>query len=182
MKLQKFTTRDIVFTAIIAAAFLLSGFISIPLVMSMHIYGLTFLISSVFYAFFIVILLLKVKKPGCVFLAGLLNGLALCMMSSVMLFMQATAALLCEVLALVLFRSYDNKKAIMTAAISYMPIMFPVGIVGNILIKGGTIADAVYGDMVINIVSAVGVVVFSVLSALLGWKIGSELKRAGKLK
>lgn len=182
MKFQKFTVRDVVFTAIIAAAFILSGMISIPFVLSSDLYGLTYLVTAPFYAFFIVILLLKVKKPGCVFLAGLINGLVLCMMSTVMLFMQVTGALLCEVVTLLIFRSYEKKSAVMTAAILYMPLVFPMGILGNVVIKGGNLVSILRGGMIANIACYVGTVILAAIGALIGWKLGSELKRAGKLK
>lgn len=182
MKLQKFTVRDIVFTAIIAAAFILSGMITIPFVLSADLYGLTYLITSPLYAFFIVILLLKVKKPGCIFLAGFINGLVLCMMSTVMFFMQATGALLCEVITLLIFRSYEKKASVITAAVIYMPLVFPMGIVGNMLIKGGNPAELLRGGIGLNLVCYLGIILLGMLGAWIGWKLGSELKRAGKLK
>lgn len=182
MKFQKFAVRDIVFTAIIAAAFVLSGAISIPFVLSVDLYGLTYLVTALFFSFFIVILLLKVRKPGCVFLAGLINGLVLCMMSTVMLFMQVTGALLCEVITLLIFRSYEKKASVLTAAIIYMPLVFPMGVIGNMLIKGGSLATIFKGGMGPNLACYAGTVVLSVVGALIGWKLGSELKRAGKLK
>lgn len=182
MKLSKFTVRDIVFIAIIAAAFVLSGMISIPFVLSADLYGLTYLVTALFYAFFIVILLLKVKKPGCVFLAGLINGLVLCMMSTVMLFMQVTGALLCEVVTLLIFRSYEKKASVITAAVIYMPLVFPMGIIGNMVIKGGDLTSILRGGMGLNIACYAGTILLSAVGAWIGWKLGSELKHAGKLK
>lgn len=178
-KLSRFTVKDIIFIAIIGAAFTLGGCLAIPFVIHIKIYGITFLASAIFYSFFTVILVMKVKKPGCVFLAGLINGLVLAMMSTTMLFMQVTGSLLAEIITLLIFRSYEKKAAVLCVGFLYMPLVYPMGILGNMLISAKAMT---WSTMGIEAACFAGVLVLSAVGAALGWKIGSELKKAGKLK
>lgn len=179
-KLEKFKVKDIIFIAIIGAAFTVCGAISIPFVIHVKIYGITFLVSSIFYSFFTVILAMKVKKPGCVFLAGVINGLVLAMMSLVMLFMQVLGSLIAELITLLIFKTYEKKWAVLCVGFLYMPIVYPFGILGTVLINyQGVIWK---GTPVAEILCLAGVLILSAAGAAIGWKIGSELKKAGKLK
>ena len=184
MHLEKFTIKDIIFIAIIAAGYTISGFVAVPLIIGSGIYGSPFVVMAIFYAFFTVILLLKVRKPGCVILAALLNGLVLAMMSVVMLFMIVGGALLAELITLLIFRSYEKKAALITAGSLLMPLAFPVGVTTNMLILGGSFDDIIGGGggTWINLLCFLGTIVMAVVGSFIGWKVGSELKKAGKLK
>lgn len=52
MHLEKYTVKDIIFIAIIAAGYLISGFVTIPLIIGTGIYGSPYVIMAIFYAFF----------------------------------------------------------------------------------------------------------------------------------
>lgn len=181
-KLQKFTVKDIVFLAIMAGALVLSGMLTIPLILSLDVYGLPHLVTAPFYAFFCAIALMKVRKPGSMAIMGTLNGLVLLMMSPLMLLMQAFGSVLAELIALSIYKGYDDKRCILLAASLYIPLVLPLGIVFHLLIKGGTIAELLaMPGWAFALVSA-GSVALSVAGALIGRKAGEELQRAGKLK
>ena len=184
MHMEKYTIKDIIFIAIIAAGYLISGFVAIPLIIGTGIYGSPYVIMAIFYAFFTVILLLKVHKPGCILLAAVINGLVLAMMSVVMLFMIVGGALLTELITLLVFRSYEKKAAVITAGSLLMPLAFPVGVLTNMLLLGGSLDEIIGGGggAVVNLLCWLGTIVLAVLGSFIGWKVGSELKKAGKLK
>ena len=184
MHLEKYTVKDIIFIAIIAAGYLISGFVAIPLIIGTGIYGSPYVIMAIFYAFFTVILLLKVHKPGCILLAAIINGLVLAMMSVVMLFMIVGGAIFTELITLLIFRAYEKKGAVITAGSLLMPLAFPVGLFTNTVIFGGSLEEIIGGGggTAVNILCYLGTIVLAVVGSFIGWKVGSELKKAGKLK
>ncbi len=178
---RSFTVKDLVFLAIMAGALVLSGMLTIPLILSLDVYGLPHLVTAPFYAFFCVIALMKVKKPGAMTIMGTLNGLVLLMMSPLMLLMQASGAALAELIALAVYKGYDNKKCVLLAAGLYIPLVLPLGIVFHLLIRGGTAAELLAMPGWAFALVAAGSVGLSAAGALLGRKAGRELQRAGKL-
>jgi energy-coupling factor transport system substrate-specific component len=182
IEFQKFTVKDIIFLAITGAAFVVGGMLTIPFVMSLGLYGLPHMVTAPVFAFIAVIALLKVRKPGTLFIAATFNGLVLFMMSPMMLWMQMGASLAAELIALLLFRTYACERGVLTAAILFIPLAMPLGVVFNMLIRGGTLETILTGEWwAIGVVYAV-TIVLSILGGLLGRKIGRELQKAGKLK
>ncbi|HBT95739.1 MAG TPA: hypothetical protein DEB24_06515 [Coriobacteriia bacterium] len=180
--LQKFTVKNFIFLALIAAAFTVSGMLTIPFIMSLGLYGLPHMVTAPFYAFFSTIALMKVRKPGSLFIAGTLNGLVLFMMSPMMLLMQMSGSLLSELIALLLFKGYEDKRAVFLASSLYIPLVLPLGVIFNMLIKGGTPAAILTGEWWAIALVYVVAITLSILGALLGKKIGTELQKAGKLQ
>lgn len=182
IELKKFTVRDIIFLAIIAAAFTVSGMLTIPFIISIGLYGLPHMVTAPFYAFFSTICLMKIKKPGSLFIAGTLNGLVLFMMSPMMLLMQMTGSFLSELIALLVFKTYEDKRCVFLASALYIPLVLPLGVLFNMLIRGGTLQSILMGEGWAIVVVYGAAMVLSSLGAALGRKIGSELQKAGKLK
>ncbi len=180
--LQKFTVRDIIFLAVVAAAFIVSGMLTIPFVITIGLYGLPHLVTAPVFAFVATIALLKVRKPGSLTIAATLNGLVLFMMSPVMLAMQMSASLAAELIALGLFKTYQDERAVWTAASLFIPLAMPAGVVFNMVIRGGTLATILTGEWWAIAVVFAATIALSVAGALVGRAIGHELQKAGKLK
>lgn len=179
IKFEKFTVKNIVFLAVMAALLFLCGAVAMPF-MSITTFGLRNLITSIFYALFSTITLMKVRKPGALSLLGIFNGAILFMMAPVMFVTTSVSAILAECIALLIFKSYENPKAILTATILWMPLTLPFTAIFSVLMNGTTFSAVINFSPVV-ILTCLGTVVLSVVGALLGQKIGNELKKAGKL-
>lgn len=81
--LQRYAVKDVIFLAVTAAALTVAGMITMPLVMTVTLFGVRNMAASIFYGAFIAIGLMKVSKPGALFLIAFFNGAVLLMMSPV---------------------------------------------------------------------------------------------------
>jgi len=178
---KKFTIKDFVFLAILSAAMTLAGGITMPLVMHTTLFGLRNMAAAPLYALFCAIGLMKVRKPGALTVIGLFSGAPLVMMSTVMFFNNLVAAVVAELLMLLIFRGYAKKSAVLFTAGIYMPLSLPVTLLFSIWLNGSS-----YNDLIARpipaIFTSIGTIVLGFLGAWLGMKIAKELQKAGKLK
>lgn len=179
MKFQKFTIRDIVFIAIMAALLLVCSAVSMPL-MSTTLFGLKNMATAIFYGLFGTLTIMKVRKPGTMTLLGVLNAAVLAMMSPIMFLTNAVSALLAELVALLLFKSYENPKAIVASACLMIPFSLPFTAVFTVVLNDVSFAQVLSGSW-LALLCCIGTVVLSFLGGFLGRKIGAELQKAGKL-
>jgi energy-coupling factor transport system substrate-specific component len=178
--LRKFTVRDIVFLAILAAALTLTGMVTMPLVMTVTLFGVRNAAAAIFYGAFGVIALMKVPKPGALVLLGLFNGAILLMMSPVMFFNNAVGSLLAEGVALLVFRGYGTDRSVVVAAGLFVPFTLPLSILFGMLVNGSGLSDLVERPMLSALFCAAAVGL-SFAGALVGRKIGGELRKAGRI-
>jgi energy-coupling factor transport system substrate-specific component len=178
--LQRFTVRDVVFLAIMAAALTIAGMVTMPLVMTVTLFGVRNAAAAIFYGAFGTIALMKVPKPGALLLLGLFNGAVLLMMSPVMFFNNAVGSLLAEAVALLIFRGYDSDRSIVVAAGLFVPFTLPLSLLFGMLVNGRTLADLVERPL-LSVLFCAAAVALSFAGALIGRKIGSELRKAGKI-
>ncbi|MFV0528787.1 MAG: MptD family putative ECF transporter S component [Lachnospiraceae bacterium] len=180
MRFQRFALKDIVFLAIMAAALLLLGAISMPL-MGVRIFGIQTLLTGPLYAVMTVIALTKVPKPGALILLGFFNGIILFMMSPIMLLSMLVGAVLSEAVVAVIFRGFDSPKARCLAAALFIPLSLP----GQLLFYGVLDPEA-WGELqhqpLMTVIIVAATVLLSALGAWVGQKIAKELQKAGKLK
>ncbi len=180
MKFSRFEVKDISFLAIMAALLILVSSVSMPL-MTITLYGLRNMSTAFFYAAFSTVALLKVRKPGAMTLLAIFNATFLLLMSPVMFINISVSALLAEGIALLAYGGYRNERAIRLAAVLFVPMTLPMTILFGMLINGQNFSDIVQGSWLI-VPIIFGTFLLSFLGALVGSKIGAELKKAGKIK
>lgn len=181
MKFQSYKVKDIIFLAVIAAALTITGVLTMPLVMTVTLFGVRNMAAATFYGIFCVIALMKIPKPGALTLVAFFNGAVLLMMSPVMFLNNMVGALLAELVALLIFKSYNSEKAIVTAAGLFVPMTLPLSIIFSMLINGTTFEQIVEHPEISAFVCT-GTILLSFAGAFLGLKISRELKKAGTLQ
>jgi ABC-type Na+ efflux pump permease subunit len=102
------------------------------------------------------------------------------MMSPVMFFNNMVGSFLAEAAALLIFRSYDSDRGIVVAAGLFIPFTLPLSIVFGMLLNGQTISELVEKPL-LSILFCAAAVVLGFVGAFVGRKIGSELRKAGKI-
>lgn len=180
MKKFNFTVKDIIFIAVISAALTLSGMLTMPLVMSVDLFGLRNMASSLFSALFAMLGIMKVKKIGTLSLIGLFHGFVLLMMAPVMFWSISLAGLMTEIIIGLVFKNYETEKSRVAAATLFIPLSIPGTLIFSMLINGKTVEEVINNGFW-SIAFIVGSVVLSYVGAKLGQKIGKELQKAGKL-
>lgn len=178
--LRKFTSKDIIFLAILCAALTIASGLTMPLVMLVELFALRNSVAAIIYGMFIVIALLKVKKPGTILIVGGLHSFVLLLMSPVMFFSMMTGSILTEIITLAIFKNYDSEKSVLTAATLYIPLSIPTTLLFTMIINGKTFAEVVTNPL-ISLLLVLASFVLSFISGKIGLKIGKELQRAGKL-
>jgi energy-coupling factor transport system substrate-specific component len=173
--------KDVIFLAIIAAAITLSGFLTVPIVVAVPLPGIRMVTPAFFYGIFITIGIMRVGKPGSIFIPMLLNGLVLLMMSPIMFANCLFSGALAEGLTLLFFRDFRRDRAVVFAGTILIPLWFPGDFFISILIGGENLEKYITQPAIF--------LTFFILSLLLsfggsmaGLKIGRELKKAGVLK
>lgn len=179
MKLQPFKIKDIVFLAIMAALLFLCSAVAMPL-MSISLFGLRNMATAIFYGIFATLALMKVRKPGALTLLGFFNSVILLMMSPVMFVTNTVSAFLSEVIALGLFKTYENNRAVSVAACLMIPMTLPFTALFSVIMNGVTFAEVIGGSWFV-ILTCLGTVALSALGGFIGNRIGRELQKAGKL-
>lgn len=179
IKFEKLTVKNIVFLAVMAALLFLCGAIAMPF-MTITLFGLRNLITAPFYALFATITVMKVRKPGALSLLGIFNGAILFMMSPVMFITTSLSAVIAEFVALLIFKSYQTDKAILTATILWMPLTLPFTALFSVILNGQSFSEVI-GFSPYVILTCLGTVALSFVGAFIGKKIGGELKKAGKM-
>jgi len=181
VKFDKYSVKDIIFLAIIAAVLVVIGMLTVPFVLSIQIFGIRSLVTAPFYALICTIAIMKVKKTGSLFIACTINGLVLLAMSPVMFFMQLIGSFLAELITLLIFRSYEKDAAAQLAATLFSPLTLPLSILFNVWLSGFTISDLIGAPGIALLVTA-GTILLSIIGGCIGYKVGNDLKKAGKLK
>ncbi len=181
MKVHKFTVKDIVFLAVLAALTTLFGALAMP-VMRSEVFGIQTLVTCLFYALFAVIALKKAGAPGTLTIFGLFTGFPLLFMAPVMFFNNFIGGLLAEIIVMLIFRSYEKKTAVLTAASLWMILTVPLSLPFSLWFNGSSFEHFRTTAVGITLLVFAGVIVLSVLGAVLGLKIAGELQKAGKLR
>ncbi len=178
--MKKFTSKDVVFLAILSVVLLILSSLIMPIVMFTHITALRQLFAAPIFAIFGVIAIKKVPKIGTLSIVGLLTGGVLLFMSPIMFINNFFGAVIVELIILAIFKNYDTDKAVLTAASLYIPVTLPLSLLAQVVMKGMNISDLL-GSSVQMLVLPISVIILSIAGALLGLKIAKELKRTGKL-
>jgi energy-coupling factor transport system substrate-specific component len=178
--LLAFKVKDVVFLAVLSVVLTLAGMLTMPIVMALPVFGLRNAAAAILYGLFLSIGLLKVRKPGALFLLALFNGVVLLMMTPIMFLNNLFASLLSEAIALLVYRSYETDRSVVVAASLFAPLTLPLSLVFTMLFHAQSLAE-VLKDPLLTLGLCAATVLLSILGALGGAKIGRELKKAGVL-
>lgn len=184
---KKYRIKDIVFLAIITACTLVTGAV-MPLLVNVPLFGIVQLGLGLQFSIFPVIGLMKVRKPGALFLQSVFISAFLIFMFPPMALL-TVCALIAEGVALLPFRGYQNDWACVVAGTLYMPLTLPLmwlyyntfyTVTGSekaatSLFLGGTNPGVAVGI-------SVAAVALSFAGSVVGMLIARELKKAGILK
>ena len=184
---KKYKIKDIVFLAIITACTLVTGAV-MPLLVNVPLFGIVQLGLGLQFSVFPVIGLMKVRKPGALFLQSVFISAFLIFMFPPMALL-TVCALIAEGVALLPFRGYQNDWACVVAGTLYMPLTLPLmwlyyntfyTVTGKekaatSLFLGGTNPGVAVGI-------SVAAVALSFAGSVIGMLIARELKKAGVLK
>lgn len=184
---KKYRIKDIVFLAIITACTLVTGAV-MPLLVNVPLFGIVQLGLGLQFSVFPVIGLMKVRKPGALFLQSVFISAFLIFMFPPMALL-TVCALIAEGVALLPFRGYQNDWACVVAGTLYMPLTLPLMWLYYNTFYTVTGSEKAATSLFLggaNPVVAVGISVAAValcfVGSVVGMLIARELKKAGVLK
>mgnify|MGYP002520560562 CR=1 FL=1 len=184
---KKYKIKDIVFLAIMTACTLTTGAV-MPFVIKIPLFGIVQLCLGLQFSIFPVIGMMKVRKPGALFLQSAFIAVVLSAMNPPML-MMALCGLVAEAIALLIFHGYKSDWACVVAGTLYLPLTLPFMYVyykffHTVTDTGANALEAFLmganTGMVIGISCAVVAICF--VGSLIGMVVSRELKKAGVLK
>ena len=184
---KKYKIKDIVFLAIIAACTLVTGAV-MPLLVNVPLFGIVQLGLGLQFSIFPVIGLMKVRKPGALFLQSVFISVFLIFMFPPMALL-TVCALIAEGVALLPFRGYQNDWACVVAGTLYMPLTLPLmwlyyntfyTVTGEEKAATSLFLGGANPGVVVGI--SVAAVALSFAGSVVGMLIARELKKAGVLK
>jgi len=180
---EKFTVRDIVFLAIMAAASMVTSAV-MPLVIPLltTVFGIAQLVTGLQVSLFMAIGLMRVRKVGSLFIVAVLGGLFALLMSPPMFWSFLCDGLLLEVFVALVFRGYRSEKIIFLAAMLYEPLTLPFNLLYNKLFGKEAMVAVASRVPWMTAVMTLAVIAVSALGAWLGIKISKELKKSGAMK
>lgn len=184
---KKYKIKDIVFLAIITACTLVTGAV-MPLLVNIPLFGIVQLGLGLQFSVFPVIGMMKVRKPGALFLQSVFISAFLIFMFPPMALL-TVCALIAEGVALLPFRGYQNDWACVVAGTLYMPLTLPLMWLYYNTFYTVTGSEKAATSLFLggaNPVVAVGISVAAValcfVGSVVGMLIARELKKAGVLK
>mgnify|MGYP001026271533 FL=1 len=184
---KKYRIKDIVFLAIITACTLVTGAV-MPLLVNVPLFGIVQLGLGLQFSIFPVIGLMKVRKPGALFLQSVFISAFLIFMFPPMALL-TVCAMIAEGVALLPFRGYQNDWACVVAGTLYMPLTLPLmwlyyntfyTVTGSE--KAATSLFLGGANPVVAVGISVAAVALSFAGSVVGMLIARELKKAGVLK
>lgn len=185
--IRKYKIKDIVFLAIITACTLVTGAV-MPLLVNVPLFGIVQLGLGLQFSIFPVIGMMKVRKPGALFLQSVFISAFLIFMFPPMALL-TVCALIAEGVALLPFRGYQNDWACVVAGTLYMPLTLPLMWLYYNTFYTVTGSEKAATSLFLggaNPVVAVGISVAAValcfVGSVVGMLIARELKKAGVLK
>lgn len=185
--IRKYKIKDIVFLAIITACTLVTGAV-MPLLVNVPLFGIVQLGLGLQFSIFPVIGLMKVRKPGALFLQSVFISVFLIFMFPPMALL-TVCALIAEGVALLPFRGYQNDWACVVAGTLYMPLTLPLmwlyyntfyTVTGSE--KAATSLFLGGANPVVAVGISVAAVALCLAGSVIGMLIARELKKAGVLK
>ncbi len=179
---EKFTIKDIVFLAIMAAVMVLSTAI-MPLVKELTkvIYGIAQLVTCFQLSLFTSIAIMKIRKVFSLTIILVFMSVIMIAMSRVMALSHITVAFIVELIVIVGFRGYKTNFSCFIAA-TLLPI---AGLIVPTIWTAVTAPEAFAktvenGYIVFGIIAAIAGL--SALGSFLGILISKELQKAGLIK
>jgi hypothetical protein len=179
MKSAYWTTREYVFAAMTSVALLVVASIVIPFTLPLRIPGLVNAVNGLFGSFFLVIGLIRLRKPGSLLLITGIYSLICLSVSPVVFGFVLTGGVFGELVCSLVFRGYRGKLAPVCGAVLYEMGMFPAAMVLSIFFlpeRYTEIAPWIF------IVAELVIFTTATAGALAGLKVAGELARAGKLQ
>ncbi len=179
MTTSTWTTREYVFAAMTAAALLLVASILIPFTLPLRIPGLANAVNGLFGSFFLVIGLIRLRRPGSLILITGIYALVCLAISPVISGFVMAGGILGELVCSSLFKGYRGTLAPVCGAVLYQMGMFPAAMLLSFFFlpeRYGEIALWVF------IVAEAAIFATALTGSLLGLKVARELARAGRLR
>ena len=181
--LVPFKVKDIVFLAILSAVTLCTCAV-MPLVASLQtvVFGIAQVVTGLQISVFFAIGLMKVRKPGTLFIMALFTGLFQLLMAPPMFFSNIIIGLIIEALTLLVFKGYKKNSAVFFAVLLYNPLSLPFNLLYNYLFGREAMVTVAVKAPWLTVGMTLAVIALSTLGTWLGIKIASELKKSGALK
>lgn len=185
--IRKYKIKDIVFLAIITACTLVTGAV-MPLLVNIPLFGIVQLGLGLQFSVFPVIGLMKVRKPGALFLQSVFISAFLIFMFPPMALI-TVCALIAEAVVLLFFRGYRSDWACVVAGTLYMPLSLPLmylyynafyTVTGSEKAATSLFLGGANPGVVVGI--SVAAVALCFAGSVIGMLIARELKKAGVLK
>lgn len=172
--------RDIVFLAISGALVLVCSALTAPL-HAIGLFGLPQMCVAPFFAFFMAVGVLKVRKPGSATIIAAVSALLSLMMRPASGIMALLTGLIAELIILAIYRDYRRIAAVYAVSIFTPIAMVPVQVLYYTLVLGRNLSTVMSFNLVVAVVLAM-TVVLAVGGSLLGVKVGRELIAHGRLR
>lgn len=175
-----FSIRDIVFLSVCGVLIIVFSAFTGPL-HALGIFGLPQMTIAIFFAFFMSLGILRVRKPGSATIIAIVSSLIMVLMRPVSGFMVIIAAIVAELIVLVIFRNYTRLISIRVVS-SLIPVfMVPVQIAYYTLILHMNINALVRLSPLVVLIF-VGTIILAILGSFFGLKVGRELIASGRIK
>ncbi len=179
MKALSFTTREYVFAALLAGALLATSSIIIPLTLPLRIPGLANTANAPFAAFFLVIGLARLRKPGSLLLINGIYALICLMIHPIIFSFIMAGTLFSELVSWLIFRGFRSGPAQVSGAVFYEVGSFPAAMLFSLFFMP---QRAMKPALWVFCVAEIAIIVASLVGGLAGLKVARELARAGKLQ
>lgn len=183
---RKYKIKDIVFLAIITACTLITGAV-MPLLVNVPLFGIVQLGLGLQFSVFLVIGMMKVRKPGALLLQSIFISVFLIFMFPPMALI-IVCALIAEAVVLLFFRGYRSDWACVVAGTLYMPLTLPLMYLYYNAFYTVTGSEKAATSMFLGGANPVvvgisfAVVALCFAGSVIGMLIARELKKAGVLK
>lgn len=179
---KKYKIKDLIFIVVASVAMLITCAV-MPFLASVQIFGIGMLGIAFQVSFFQAVILLKVRKPGALFISAMLLGLFHIVFAPQMILFCFLSGILSEALGLLLFRNYKSSVGLAFTSSLLVPFITAFNISWHFLITGyAQSMEDLYlqnAQWWIPTIVILGVFTLSILGATLGSLLMRKLYKKG---
>ena len=179
---MKFSLKDIVFAAVIAAAMNVLSFVTVPLVVAIPIPGIRVLVIAPFYGLLLALALMRIRKTGTATLVSFLAGAVLLFVGPVILLFLLASGIIADVLIYFFWRDMEKPVNVVLGSGTYLAAMVPFGAFFGSLMLQDTPLAVLMTEWWLVLLASLLAFLLGAAGAWLGVKANKELRGFSMMK
>lgn len=179
---MKFTLKEIIFAAIVAAAMNVISFFTVVLVLGIPIPGIRTIVVAPFYGILYVMVMKKIKNNFALSLTCFFAGVPLAFISPGIFVFTLFSGVVGDIFRFIFFKDMDKRNNLIIVSSISMGAMMVIATVVDIFMLNGTTMGEVFSNPILQITGLALTMGLGALGGFIGTKVSKEFKQASLIR